>query len=217
MTAGTTNLAQVEAFKYLGRWMTADDTDDRAVRENITKARTRWGQLCRLLTRQGASQQIMGQFYKATIQAVLLFGAETWSLTQPLIRRLCSFHHRCARYLARSPMIQKEDGTWVSPPSATVLEQAGLLTIEEYIARRIATILPFAQSRAIYGECHTARVTQMATNHPCWWTSLTVQAAQAHDHRMANENHDNHDPRVAASNPHEPPTPRRSARLNITE
>jgi len=38
MTAGATNLADVDAFKYLGRWMTADDTDDRAVRENITKA-----------------------------------------------------------------------------------------------------------------------------------------------------------------------------------
>ncbi len=139
MTAGNTNLTQVDAFKYLGRWMTADDTDDRAVRENITKARARWGQLCRLLTRQGASRRVMGLFYKATIQAVLLYGAETWSLTQPLLRRLCSFHHRCARYLARSPMTQKEDGTWVSPPSETVLEQAGLFTIEEYIAFRSIT------------------------------------------------------------------------------
>jgi len=134
MTVGATNLAQVDAFKYLGCWMTADDTDNRTVCENLSKAQARWGQLCQLLTRQGASPCVMGYFYKATVQAVLLFGAKTWSLTQPLLCRLCSFHHQCTRYLARSPMTQLADGTWTSPPLAEVLEQAGLHTIKEYIA-----------------------------------------------------------------------------------
>jgi len=193
--------------------MTADDTDDRAVRENITKARACWGQLCRLLTRQGASRRVMGLFYKATIQAVLLYGAETWSLTQPLLRRLCSFHHRCARYLARSPMTQKEDGTWVSPPSETVLEQAGLFTIEEYIARRLATILPFAQSQVIYGECHMASITQMAANHPRWWASFAAPPAQEPNNDTTSELHDNQDLGAAFHNSQDPQPPRRSARL----
>jgi len=217
MTAGATNLATVDAFKYLGRWMTADDTDDRAVRENISKARARWGQLCRLLTRQGASTRVMGHFYKATVQAVLLFGAETWSLTKPLLRRLCSFHHRCARYLARTPMTQLDDGTWVSPPSAEVLEQAGLLTIEEYIARRLATFLPFIQSRIIYRDCHTADTTQVAANHPRWWASLLPPPmptpAAATDTTTEQRHQATH---AGTDDTHDLQPPRRSARLTIT-
>jgi len=218
MTAGATNLAQVNAFKYLGRWMTADDTDDRAVSENISKARARWGQLCCLLTRQGASPSVMGYFYKATVQAVLLFGAKTWSLTQPLLRRLCSFHHRCARYLTRRPMTQLDYGTWISPPSAEVLEQAGLHTIEEYIARRLATFLPFIQSCIIYRECHAAGTTQVAVNHPRWWASLLPPPVPTHatttDIEPEPRNQAAHD--GTDDTQVQPPHHRRSARLTIT-
>jgi len=48
----------------------------------------------------GASQWAMGPFYKATIQAILLHGTETWMLTQPLLHMLYSCHHHCACYLA---------------------------------------------------------------------------------------------------------------------
>jgi len=169
-TAGETTLDVVPAFKYLGRWMASDDSDVMAVTQNISKARMRWGQLCRLLTRRGASRRVMGLFYKATIQAILLYGAETWTLTQPLLRLLNSFHHRCARYLARMVNTQDEDGEWTTPASEIVLAKAGLFTIEEYIQRRVNTFMPFIQSRAIYRECQASRATQAAATHPCWWT-----------------------------------------------
>jgi len=117
----------------------------------------------------GASRKVMGMFYKATVQAVLLFGAETWTLTQPLIRLLKSFHHRCARYIARMENTQLEDGTWVSPPSEIARQKAGLFTIEEYIQRRVNTFLPFIQARAIYRECEDSVPTQAAANHLVWW------------------------------------------------
>jgi len=117
LNAGTTDLAHVDSFKYLGRWMSANDSNTMAVAQNITKARIWWGQLCQLLTQQGASRKAMGLFYKATVQAILLHGAKTWTLTQPLLYMLHSFHHRCVRYLARMVNTQQEDGTWVIPPS----------------------------------------------------------------------------------------------------
>ncbi len=170
LTAGNTDLADVPAFKYLGRWMAANDSDHMAVTQNIAKARARWGQLCRLLTRRGASHRLMGLFYKATTQAVLLHGAETWTLTQPLLRMLRSFHHRCARYLARMVNVQLLDGTWSCPPSHLALHKAGLFTIEEYIQRRVNTFLPYIQTRDVYRECHDSRATQSAANHAVWWT-----------------------------------------------
>jgi len=99
LNAGATDLAHVNSFKYLGQWMLADDSDTMAVSQNIAKARVWWGQLCRLLTCQGTSRKAMGFFYKATVQAVLLHGAEIWMLTQPLLCMLHSFHHHCTRYL----------------------------------------------------------------------------------------------------------------------
>jgi len=167
--AGETSLDQVPSFKYLGRWLSANDSDVMAVSQNIVKARMRWGQLCHLLTRQGASRRVMGCFYKATVQSVLLFGAETWTLTQPLLRLLKSFHHRCARYLARMVNTQDENGNWVSPPSAVAHNKAGLFTIEEYIQCHVNTFLPFIQPRAIYQSCLISRPTQAASNHPSWW------------------------------------------------
>ncbi len=50
LTAGATNLAQVDSFKYLGCWMSLDDTDTVAVTQNIAKAQACWGHLCQLLT-----------------------------------------------------------------------------------------------------------------------------------------------------------------------
>ena len=149
--------------------MSADDSDVMAVTQNIRKARMRWGQLCRLLTRRGASRRVMGHFYKATVQAVLLHGEETWTLTQPLLRLLKSFHHRCARYLARMYNVQLADGTWSAPPSALAREAAGLFTMEEYIQRRVNTFLPFIRSRAIYQSCVDSTATQATSNHLCWW------------------------------------------------
>ena len=151
--------------------MSANDSDAMAVAQNLKKARQRWGQLCRLLTRKHANRCVMGLFYKATVQAVLLYGAETWNLTQPLLRMLRSFHHRCARYLARMTITQLENGEWVCPSSTVAWEQVGLATIEEYIQRRVNTFLPFIRSRTIYRECRLSQATQAAANHPIWWAS----------------------------------------------
>jgi len=76
---------------------------------------------------------MMGLFYKAMVQAVLLYGTETWNLMQPLLRMLCSFHHCCACYLAWMMITQLDNGEWVCPSSAIMREWAGLATIEEYI------------------------------------------------------------------------------------
>jgi len=116
----------------------------------------------------------MGLFYKATIQAMLLYGAETWMLTQPLLPLLRSFHHRCARYLARMANTQLADGTWVVPSSETALAAAGLHSIKTYITRRTATYLPFICTWAILLECQTSSTTQAAANHPVWWASLPM-------------------------------------------
>ncbi len=41
-------------------------------------------------------------FYKATVQAVLLFGAEMWNLTETALKKLEGFHIKAAWRMARN-------------------------------------------------------------------------------------------------------------------
>ena len=70
-------LENVVAFRYLGRVLMAGDDDWLAVVEKLVKERKSWGQLLRVLSREGADLKVSGNYYKAVSQAVLLFGAKT--------------------------------------------------------------------------------------------------------------------------------------------
>jgi hypothetical protein len=47
------------------------------MQRNLKKARKSWGQVSHVLRAENASPKFYGVFYKATVQAVLLFGSET--------------------------------------------------------------------------------------------------------------------------------------------
>lgn len=107
----------VELFKYLGRWLSFEDGDWAAVRNNLTKARQRWAQVSRVLTREGASPRVSAMFYVAICQSVLLFGSETWALTKSMLSTLEGFHRRIARSVTRRfirPNGRTED-EWLYP------------------------------------------------------------------------------------------------------
>jgi len=154
----------------------------------------------------------MGLCYKAIVQAILLYGAEMWTLMQPLTCLLNSFHHCCACYLARMVNTQDGEGKWIMPASSVALEKAGLFPIEEYIQRRVNTFLPFIQSRAIYRECHPSRATQAAATHPCWWSINpglpTFPAPMVPELEPADPNLENADPAQDGSLPLPRPPPR---------
>jgi len=86
----------------------------------MTAMRWKFPRTWRKPTSNGASyaaswlgSMMMGLFYKAMVQAVLLYGTETWNLMQPLWSLLWSFHHQCAHYLAQMTITQLDNGTWV--------------------------------------------------------------------------------------------------------
>ena len=89
----------VSEFRYLGRLLTATDDDWPAVAGNIRKSRVSWGRLARVLGREGADPKASRSFYTAVAQQVLLFGAETWVLTQNMASALDAFQCRVARRL----------------------------------------------------------------------------------------------------------------------
>ena len=86
-------------FKSLGRMLTALDDDWPAVAVNMSNSWRRWEWISRILVREGADPRASGTFYKAMVQATLLFGVETWVVIPRIGRTLGSFHHRVARRL----------------------------------------------------------------------------------------------------------------------
>ena len=164
-------IEMVSEFKYLGRVLANDDDDWPAVRANIRKARARWGQVARILSREGANAGTMAYFYKAVVQAVLLYGSESWVMTQKMWKAVDSFHSSCARYIAGDHIRQRPNGEWVLPPTARVLEQCKLRTVGEYIARRKETVSDFMKSRPIYATCIKSTPSAGNVNQKVWWDS----------------------------------------------
>jgi hypothetical protein len=91
-TAYREKLEWVEVFKYLGRLIAYDDADTQAMRSNLRKARRCWAWILLVLRAENANARMCRIFYMATVQAVLLYGSETWSLSPKNIKQLEGFH-----------------------------------------------------------------------------------------------------------------------------
>ena len=80
----------------------------------ITSARekTVWRRMSRILRRERATPQVSGFFFKAMIQAVMLFGEETWVITPLVGTALGVFHTQVKRRLTVQLPRRKTEGTW---------------------------------------------------------------------------------------------------------
>ncbi len=74
-------LEHVEVFKYLGCLLAQDNDDAQAIRQQLRKARGVWGRVGQVLRGENVGPRIAAKFYKAVVQAVLLYGSETWTST----------------------------------------------------------------------------------------------------------------------------------------
>ena len=70
----------VNSFKYLGRVLHQEDDDLPVVLHNIRRARQVWRRLGKFLRREGTYLILSESFYRSVVQAVLIFGDETWVL-----------------------------------------------------------------------------------------------------------------------------------------
>jgi len=187
-TAYGDELERVEVFKYLGRLLAYDDNDSQAMRSNLKKVRKSWAQVSRVLRAENASPKVCGVFYKATVQAVLLFGSETWRLSPVSLKSLEGFHIRAARRMAGMQPNRTPDGTWTYPNSQDVLKAVGLKTISEYIAVRRETIARFIVDRPIFALCRDGERRRGSATRTFWWEQpLTLDDPEALPDREGDE------------------------------
>jgi hypothetical protein len=169
---GTVPLDNVTEYKYLGRPLSADDSDDAAVSLNISKATRAWFGMYRILSYDGADSKTMARFYLAVVQAKLLYGSKTWVLSKHLLDCLERFHARCARYMAHRHICHLPNGTWEYPPTCKVLDSCGLSTIATYIAKCKTTLLHHyaLDHSALYRRCITSTPVGSGAHRQMWWT-----------------------------------------------
>ena len=97
--AGST-ITIVDNVKYLGGILTTDAKDDKDVDTRIKKANGAFGGLRKcFFANQSISLDTKRIVYLTVIVSILLFGSETWVLTEELHRQLECFHNQCVRVM----------------------------------------------------------------------------------------------------------------------
>ena len=73
--------------------------------------------------------------FKAIVQAVLLFGSETWVVTPRMGRVLGGLQDQVAQRLTGRLAQQKTERKWEYTSASTAREEAGFQMMEQYIRR----------------------------------------------------------------------------------
>ena len=83
------------------------------------------------------------------VQAVMLYGLETWVVTPHIGRVLDGFHHRVARRLMVRQHRRGRYSLWVYPSIEDVLVEAVLQEVETYVSLQQNTVAQFISTRPI--------------------------------------------------------------------
>ena len=92
-------IEEVQTFTYLGDIVDRDGGVERAVRGRLAVAWCKWREIAGLLCNKRLPIHSRSRVYDACIRSVMLYGAETWPLTQRLERSIISCDRRMLRYM----------------------------------------------------------------------------------------------------------------------
>jgi hypothetical protein len=146
-------LEWVEVFKYLRCLLSQDDDDIQAIHAQLRKARATWAWVGQVLHSKNVSPHVTANFYKAVVQAILLYGSKNWVLSRAALVHLEGFHIHAAYRMAKMHKPKRGPGrTWIYPESVDVLQECSLKTMKEYIYITWQTIAVYVATRLILNE-----------------------------------------------------------------
>ena len=93
-------LEEAEYFCYLGSILDCEGGVERAVRARVAAAWTKWRDIAGLLVNKNIPLVNRSRVYDSCIRPVLLYGAETWALTQKLEEIVKRCDNRMLRFMA---------------------------------------------------------------------------------------------------------------------
>lgn len=94
-------LESVDKFTYLGSTVTKDGGSAEDIKARIGKARNALIHLKHIWASNVYSKKTKVKVYRACVLSILLYGSETWRMTEGDLQKLSSFHNKCLRRIAR--------------------------------------------------------------------------------------------------------------------
>ena len=92
--------------------------------------------MAKILKHVGANTWTVACFYLAIVQAVLLYGANSWALNIADALKLERFHWQATCYMSGCHIQKEGGGSWSYPDNKELLKKCGLHPISVYIACR---------------------------------------------------------------------------------
>ncbi|KAI5714830.1 hypothetical protein M8J77_006182 [Diaphorina citri] len=109
LNIGRHNLERVENFKYLGSTLREDNTIEAEILSRINSGNRARFALKKMLSSKLLTWTSKIRIYKTLIQPVIVYGAETWTLTKKMESKLMVFENAVLRQIF-GPV--KENGEW---------------------------------------------------------------------------------------------------------
>jgi len=136
-------------FKYLGTWISNKGGSQLAIKERICLGHAALAKLRRIFRNKWIQPKTKSFAYQGIVLPLLLWGCESWTISESSMRDLKVFHNRAMRCILwphRETFCHVEK-KWISAKKAN--EEAHVMDIESYIAARI---LPWIGRMAVMEE-----------------------------------------------------------------
>ena len=124
-------------------------------------------------------------FFIAVTQQVLLFGAETWVLTEKMEKALDAFQVRVSQKLTGRQARRGRNGGWYYPSLAGAMKEAGIVRIRTSILRRQNTVAQFIATRPILDLCKKAKIRPGERVPRRWWEQTGINCKGSREREEA--------------------------------
>ena len=122
------------SFCYLGSQLFGDNSDETDVIYRIKRGSNAFGALkSNIFTNYRISPKVTASVYESLILPIVLYGSETWCLTEKLYDLLRLFHRRCVRTMCRINLLHVRKHRITTE---SLLTRLGLKSIDCYVTRR---------------------------------------------------------------------------------
>ena len=127
-------------FRYLGVIVSSSLTDVEEIERRLTSASAAFGALRKGLFRRGYGGSLelklkdKGKIYSSLVLGILLYGCESWVLSQELRQKLDAFHNRCVRAMCN--VTRYDSAERVGARLAKLYATLNLTCIDEHIKQR---------------------------------------------------------------------------------
>ena len=99
--ANGAELEEVEDFKYLGSYISANGSMEKEIATRIAMAAQAFNRLAKIWKSSSLQQRTKIRIYKSNVRSVLLYAAESWKLNKKVDSRLRGFERRSLQLILR--------------------------------------------------------------------------------------------------------------------